>query len=82
MHYLAPYKTRAWKASWNGGEITTLAVFDKSDPLDGPYFEEILYLTLSRLPGGAPGPHASGGGPGLPCGQLRGWFGPRGSMGQ
>lgn len=31
-------------------ELTTLALFDKPDPLDGPYFEETLYVTPSRLP--------------------------------
>ena len=31
------------------GELTTLALFDKPDPLDGPYFEETLYVTPSRL---------------------------------
>ncbi len=33
------------------GELTTLALFDKPDPLDGPYFEETLYVTPSRLQG-------------------------------
>jgi biotin carboxylase len=32
------------------GELTVLAVFDKPDPLVGPYFEETLYVTPSRLP--------------------------------
>ncbi|MBV9547520.1 MAG: ATP-grasp domain-containing protein [Chloroflexi bacterium] len=32
------------------GELTTLAIFDKPDPLDGPYFEETIYVTPSRLP--------------------------------
>jgi len=27
-----------------------LAVFDKPDPLDGPFFEETIYVTPSRLP--------------------------------
>ncbi len=31
-----------------GGELHVLAVFDKPDPLDGPYFEETLYVTPSR----------------------------------
>jgi len=31
------------------GELRTLAVFDKPDPLDGPAFEETLYVTPSRL---------------------------------
>jgi biotin carboxylase len=30
------------------GELTTLAIFDKPDPLDGPFFEETIYLTPSR----------------------------------
>jgi biotin carboxylase len=30
------------------GALTTLAVFDKPDPLDGPFFEETLYVTPSR----------------------------------
>lgn len=32
------------------GKLSVLAVFDKPDPLDGPYFEETLYITPSRLP--------------------------------
>jgi len=32
------------------GELHTLALFDKPDPLDGPYFEETIYVTPSRLP--------------------------------
>ena len=31
------------------GTLHTLAIFDKPDPLDGPYFEETLYITPSRL---------------------------------
>lgn len=31
------------------GELTVLAIFDKPDPLDGPYFEETIYVTPSRL---------------------------------
>lgn len=30
--------------------LEVLAVFDKPDPLDGPYFEETIYVTPSRLP--------------------------------
>ncbi len=33
-----------------GGGLQTLALFDKPDPLDGPYFEETIYVTPSRLP--------------------------------
>ena len=32
------------------GELHTLALFDKPDPLDGPFFEETIYVTPSRLP--------------------------------
>ena len=32
------------------GEFELLAIFDKPDPLDGPYFEETIYVTPSRLP--------------------------------
>ena len=32
-----------------GGVLEVLAVFDKPDPLEGPYFEESIYLTPSRL---------------------------------
>lgn len=30
-------------------ELKTLALFDKPDPLEGPFFEETLYITPSRL---------------------------------
>jgi ATP-grasp domain-containing protein/L-aminoacid ligase-like protein len=33
------------------GRLHVLALFDKPDPLDGPYFEETLYVTPSRIPG-------------------------------
>jgi biotin carboxylase len=35
-----------------GGTLHTLALFDKPDPLEGPFFEETLYVTPSRLPSG------------------------------
>jgi predicted ATP-grasp superfamily ATP-dependent carboligase len=31
------------------GELRVLAIFDKPDPLEGPYFEETIYITPSRL---------------------------------
>ena len=34
----------------HAGELQVLALFDKPDPLDGPYFEETIYVTPSRLP--------------------------------
>ena len=33
-----------------GGELEVLAVFDKPDPMDGPFFEETIYVTPSRQP--------------------------------
>ncbi|MCS6806126.1 MAG: ATP-grasp domain-containing protein [Acidobacteriota bacterium] len=32
------------------GQLRVLALFDKPDPLEGPYFEETIYVTPSRLP--------------------------------
>jgi len=32
------------------GDLRILAIFDKPDPLEGPYFEETIYVTPSRLP--------------------------------
>ena len=32
------------------GTLNVLALFDKPDPLEGPFFEETLYVTPSRLP--------------------------------
>jgi biotin carboxylase len=34
----------------NNGDFKVLALFDKPDPLVGPYFEETIYTTPSRLP--------------------------------
>lgn len=31
------------------GRLEVLAIFDKPDPLEGPYFEETIYVTPSRL---------------------------------
>jgi biotin carboxylase len=33
-----------------GGEFQPLAIFDKPDPLEGPFFEETIYVTPSRQP--------------------------------
>jgi biotin carboxylase len=33
------------------GTLHVLALFDKPDPLEGPYFEETIYVTPSRLAG-------------------------------
>jgi biotin carboxylase len=32
------------------GRLKTIAIFDKPDPLDGPFFEETIYTTPSREP--------------------------------
>lgn len=32
------------------GELNVLAIFDKPDPLEGPFFEETIYVTPSRAP--------------------------------
>jgi biotin carboxylase len=34
------------------GRLRVLAIFDKPDPLDGPFFEETIYITPSRAPQG------------------------------
>lgn len=34
------------------GRLHVLALFDKPDPLDGPFFEETIYVTPSRHPSG------------------------------
>ena len=40
----------AVEALMRAGELEVLAIFDKPDPLEGPYFEETIYVTPSRLP--------------------------------
>jgi biotin carboxylase len=37
----------------SNGKLRVLALFDKPDPLEGPYFEESIYTTPSRLPADA-----------------------------
>jgi len=39
----------AYEGFLHQGELTTLALFDKPDPLVGPFFEETIYVTPSRL---------------------------------
>lgn len=34
----------------DNGRLHVLALFDKPDPLEGPFFEETIYVTPSRLP--------------------------------
>lgn len=45
-----PGREYALEGMLERGQLTTLALFDKPDPLDGPYFEETFYITPSRLP--------------------------------
>jgi biotin carboxylase len=44
-----PGEEVAVEALLDGGELEVLAIFDKPDPLDGPFFEETIYITPSRL---------------------------------
>ena len=39
----------AVEALLRNGELDVLAIFDKPDPLNGPFFEETIYVTPSRL---------------------------------
>ena len=39
----------AYEGFLQNGELTTLVIFDKPDPLTGPYFEETIYVTPSEL---------------------------------
>ncbi len=40
----------AFEGLLRGGRLQTLALFDKPDPLDGPFFAETIYVTPSQLP--------------------------------
>ena len=46
-----PGREVALEGTLDRGTLTTLALFDKPDPLDGPFFEETIYVTPSRLAG-------------------------------
>src|SRR3989454_3648633 len=45
---LFPYTT-LFRSLVTHGALHVLALFDKPDPLDGPFFEETIYVTPSRL---------------------------------
>jgi biotin carboxylase len=45
-----PGKEVALEGLLTNSVLRTLAIFDKPDPLEGPYFEETIYVTPSRLP--------------------------------
>ena len=44
-----PGQEYALEGLLNNGDLQILALFDKPDALDGPYFEETIYVTPSRL---------------------------------
>ncbi len=45
-----PGRELAVEGVLTAGSFRTLAIFDKPDPLDGPFFEETIYVTPSREP--------------------------------
>ena len=47
-----PGREVALEGLLTNGELRVLALFDKPDPLEGPFFEETIYVTPSRLPAG------------------------------
>jgi biotin carboxylase len=44
-----PGREVALEGLMDGGQLRVLAIFDKPDPLEGPHFEETIYVTPSRL---------------------------------
>jgi ATP-grasp domain/L-amino acid ligase C-terminal domain 2/ATP-grasp N-terminal domain len=47
-----PGREYAVEALMHRGALHVLAIFDKPDPLDGPFFEETIYITPSSAPAG------------------------------
>jgi len=47
-----PGREYAVEALLHHGVLQVLAIFDKPEPLDGPFFEETIYVTPSSLPAG------------------------------
>ena len=45
-----PGREHAVEALMHDGALHVLAIFDKPDPLDGPFFEETIYITPSSAP--------------------------------
>jgi biotin carboxylase len=43
-----PGREYAIEGALSGGVLEVFAIFDKPDPLDGPFFEETIYVTPSR----------------------------------
>src|SRR5207249_924171 len=50
MEDFMPGREVALEGLLTDGHLRVLALFDKPDPLDGPFFEETIYVTPSRLP--------------------------------
>ncbi len=50
------------KGVLTAGALRVFAIFDKPDPLDGPFFEETIYVTPSREHRGRPAADRRGGG--------------------
>ena len=46
-----PGREYAVEGLMHHGQLHVLALFDKPDPLDGPFFEETIYVTPSSAPG-------------------------------
>jgi len=44
-----PGREVAVEGLMDGGRLRVLAIFDKPEPLEGPFFEETIYVTPSRL---------------------------------
>ncbi len=47
--YLDGFELAVEALAWEG-QVEVLAIFDKPDPLTGPFFEETIYVTPSRSP--------------------------------
>ncbi len=50
MEDFMPGREVALEGLLTDGKLQVLALFDKPDPLEGPFFEETIYVTPSRLP--------------------------------
>lgn len=50
VEHFIPGSEHALEGLLQDARLRVLALIDKPDPLDGPYFEETLYVTPSRLP--------------------------------
>jgi biotin carboxylase len=48
VEHFIPGREFALEGLVTAGRLQVLALFDKPDPLDGPFFEETIYLTPSR----------------------------------